>query len=118
MPSDVARPPWPMVLREKDKTSATASFHCDRPAQICDVCWLPGAAATCFQRLPLENDILAKALCVAQRVCMPMNTQQLVAADLSGFKMIPSGKTKSIGAKVLLQIGRSWNTYSYMKLAR
>src|SRR5271169_76324 len=107
MPSEAARPPWPIVLSEKESTSATASFHCDSPAQIWDVCWLPGAAAICCQRLPLENAIFANALCVAQRVCMPMNTQQLVAANLSGFRMIPSGKTKSIGANVVLQIDRS-----------
>src|SRR6202140_2379494 len=112
MPSVAARPPWPIVLSEKESTSATASFHCDKPAQIWEVCWLPGAAAICCHRLPLENAIFAKALCVAQRVCMPMNTQQLVAAILSGFRIIPSENTKSIGANVALQIGRSWNKYS------
>src|ERR1700739_3029933 len=107
MPSEVARPPWPIVLSEKESTSATASFHCDSPAQICDVCWLPGAAAIWRHRPALENAILANALCVAHRVCMPMNTQQLVAADLSGFRRMPSGNTKSIGANVVLQMGKS-----------
>ena len=49
---------------------------------------------------------MAKLLCVAQRHCMPMYTQQLVAANLSGLRMIFFGKTKSIGAKVELQIGQ------------
>ncbi len=43
---------------------------------------------------------------MAQRVCMPMKTQQLVAADLSGLRMMPSGNLKSMEAKVVLQIGQ------------
>src|SRR5271163_5219870 len=117
MPSCPERPPWPCVFSEKERTSDTARFHWEWPAQICEVCWLPGAAATCFQRLALENIILAKALCVAQRHCMPMNTQQLVAAILSGLRMMPSGNSKSMAAKVELAIGKSWKIYSYMKLA-
>src|SRR6516165_593780 len=117
MPSVAARPPCPWVFREKESTSDTASFHCESPAQICAVCWLPGEAATCFHSLALEKAILAKLLCVALRHCMPMYTQQLVAAVLSGFRMMFGGKTKSISAKVELQIGRSSNRYSYMKLA-
>src|SRR5580658_1756907 len=112
MPSWPERPPWPWVLSENERTSETARFHCERPAQICEVCWLPGAAAIWRQRLALEKAIFAKALCVAQRVCMPMKTQQLVAAILSGFRIMPSGNLKSMEANVVLQIGRSWNKYS------
>src|SRR5271170_7608290 len=112
MPSVEARPPWPMVLSEKERTSATANFHCERPAQICEVCWLPGAAAIWRQRPALEKAILAKTLWVAQRACMPMKTQQLVAAILPGFRIMPSGNLKSMEAKVVLQIGRSWKRYS------
>src|SRR5437870_4295736 len=118
MPSFVARPPWPWVFSEKESTSETARFHCECPLQICAVCWLPGAEATCIHPLLVQNIILAKQLWVAQRVCMPMYTQQLVAASLSGLRRMPGGKMKSIGANVELQIGRSWKKYSYMKLAR
>src|SRR5580700_7459442 len=114
MPSCAERPPWPCVLSENERTSETARFHCEWPAQICDVCWLPGAAATWRHRSAFEKIILAKALWVAQRACMPMKTQQLVAAILSGLRMIPSGNWKSIGAKVELAMGRSWKIYSYM----
>src|SRR5579863_3744151 len=107
MPSCAERPPWPCVLREKERTSETARFHCECPAQIWEVCWLPGAAATWLQRPAFEKIILAKALWVAQRACMPMKTQQLVAAILSGLRMMPSGNSKSMGAKVELEMGRS-----------
>src|SRR5579864_7239461 len=117
MPSMAARPPWPWLLRAKESTSAKANFHWESPAQIWEVCWLPGGAATCRHRSELQKVILAKLLWVAQRACMPMKTQQLVAAVLSGFRMMFSGNTKSTGAKVELQMGRSWKKYSYMKLA-
>src|SRR5438270_11825613 len=55
MPSVDARPPCPCVFSENDSTSANASFHCESPAQICDVCWLPGCAAICRQRLSVQN---------------------------------------------------------------
>ena len=71
------------------------------------VCWLPGAAVTCCQSPAFENVIFAKLLCVALRHCIPIYTQQLVAADLSGLRMILGGKRKSMDAKVELQIGRS-----------
>src|SRR5262249_43518494 len=107
MPSAEARPPCPCVFSKTERRSATASFHCESPAQICEVCWVPGDAATCRQSSALENVILAKQLCVAQRACMPTNTQQLVAAVRPGLRTMPSGKTKSIGANVELEIGRS-----------
>src|ERR1700678_2374999 len=116
MPSSAERPPCPWVFNENESTSDTARFHCECPAQICAVWWLPGAPATCLQSPALENTIFAKLLCVALRACIPIYTQQLVAAILSGFRMIPSGKRKSMGANVELDIGRSWKIYSYMKL--
>src|SRR5581483_397901 len=114
MPSSAERPPWPMVFRANDNTSETARCHCECPLQICAVCWLPGGDATWDQPCVVQYIIFAKQFCVAQRVCMPMYTQQLVAASLSGFRRMPSGKTKSIGANVELQIGRSGKKYSYM----
>src|SRR6201987_1303209 len=93
IPSFAARPPCPCVLSENESTSDTARFHCECPAQICAVCWLPGEAATCRHNPALEQVIFPKLLCVARRRCMPIQTQQLVAAIRPGFKIIPSGKT-------------------------
>ena len=39
-------------------------------------------------------------------------TELLVAARSVGDRQLACGNTKSIGAKVALEIGRSWNTYS------
>src|ERR1700733_11328671 len=117
MPSVVARPPCPCVFSEKESTSDTARFHCEWPLQIWAVCWLPGADATCDQPLQVGNIIFAKQLWVAHRVCIPIYTQQLVAAILSGLRRIPGGKMKSMGEKVELQMGKSWKKYSYMKFA-
>src|ERR1700723_2406580 len=107
MPSWPERPPWPCVLSENERTSDTARFHCEWPAQIFEVCWLPGAGATCFQRAALENIIFAKALCVGLGNWISLKTQQLVAAILSGLRMIRSGNSKSMAAKVELAMGRS-----------
>src|SRR5438093_4012242 len=62
MPSFAARPPCPCVFKEKERTSETARFHCECPLQICAVCWLPGAEATCAHPSAVENIILAKQL--------------------------------------------------------
>src|ERR1700677_393341 len=105
MPSWPERPPWPCVLSENESTSDTARFHCEWPAQICEVCWLPGAEATLFPGGALKNILFAKALCVAWRHCIPMKTEQLVAPILSGLRMMRSGNSKSMAAKVELAMG-------------
>ena len=91
--------------------SANGAFHCDRPASTIALPPLP-IDAPAWRQCSVENTALAKVLCTALITPVAIITELLVAARTSGYRQVPGSKTKSIGAKVPLPIGRSWNRYS------
>ena len=72
---------------------------------------LPIEAVTCCHSSLAKR---AREMQLAMALMAPVQiiTALLVAARGVGDKQLASGKTKSIGAKVALEIGKSWNTYS------